>query len=192
MTIVGTMDTGELDDIIRRLLEGKGGKQVQLSEAEVKMLCLDARPIFESEPNLLRVRAPVNVCGTNFYLPFPFFFSVFSQYNCLFFVDDDSGLHKGVSSPVSCLMRLINFLTQISSWKKFDLWKILLHGHPYFIARNVFEWSLLWHYHHCHHLYAMNKWGARYVFFVRESWKLDIFLEHIYMIVILPSDKTSR
>lgn len=83
MTIEGTMDTGELDDIIRRLLEGKGGKQVQLSEAEVKMLCVDARPIFESEPNLLRVRAPVNVCGINFYLPFPFF-SVFSQYNCLF------------------------------------------------------------------------------------------------------------
>lgn len=63
MTIAGTMDNGELDDIIRRLLEGKGGKQVQLSEAEVKMLCVHARPIFDSEPNLLRIHAPIRICG---------------------------------------------------------------------------------------------------------------------------------
>lgn len=66
ITIEGTMDNGELDDIIRRLLDGKGGRQVQLSEAEVKMLCVHARPIFDSEPNLLRIQAPIKICGMNF------------------------------------------------------------------------------------------------------------------------------
>ncbi|CAN1354871.1 Serine/threonine-protein phosphatase PP1 isozyme 9 [Linum perenne] len=40
------MDKGVLDDIIRRLLEGKGGKQVQLSESEIRQLCVNARQIF--------------------------------------------------------------------------------------------------------------------------------------------------
>ena len=63
MTMEGMMDKGVLDDIIRRLLEGKGGKQVQLSEAEIRQLCVNARQIFLSQPNLLEVRAPVRVCG---------------------------------------------------------------------------------------------------------------------------------
>lgn len=63
MTMEGMMDKGVLDDIIRRLLEGKGGKQVQLSEAEIRQLCVNARQIFLSQPNLLEVRAPIHICG---------------------------------------------------------------------------------------------------------------------------------
>ncbi|KAK6139432.1 hypothetical protein DH2020_026818 [Rehmannia glutinosa] len=57
------MDKGVLDDIIQRLLDGKGGKQVQLSEAEIRQLCVNARQIFLSQPNLLQLRAPIRICG---------------------------------------------------------------------------------------------------------------------------------
>ncbi|GAA0142777.1 protein phosphatase [Lithospermum erythrorhizon] len=63
MAMEGMMDKGVLNDIIRRLLEGKGGKQVQLSEAEIRQLCVNARQIFLSQPNLLEVRAPIRICG---------------------------------------------------------------------------------------------------------------------------------
>ncbi|XP_010674072.1 serine/threonine-protein phosphatase PP1 isozyme 9 [Beta vulgaris subsp. vulgaris] len=63
MTMEGTMDENVLDDIIRRLLEGKGGKQVQLSEGEIRQLCVNARNIFLSQPNLLQLRAPIRICG---------------------------------------------------------------------------------------------------------------------------------
>ncbi|KAL0387404.1 UNVERIFIED_CONTAM: Serine/threonine-protein phosphatase PP1 isozyme 9 [Sesamum radiatum] len=63
MTMEGMMDEGVLDDIIRRLLEGKGGKQVQLSEAEIRQLCVNSRQIFLSQPNLLQLRAPIRICG---------------------------------------------------------------------------------------------------------------------------------
>lgn len=57
------MDKGVLDDIIRRLLDGKGGKQVQLSEGEIRQLCVNARQIFLSQPNLLQLNAPIRICG---------------------------------------------------------------------------------------------------------------------------------
>lgn len=63
MTMEGMMDKGVLEDIIRRLLEGKGGKQVQLSEGEIRQLCVNARQIFLSQPNLLQLHAPVRICG---------------------------------------------------------------------------------------------------------------------------------
>ncbi|PPR84650.1 hypothetical protein GOBAR_AA36064 [Gossypium barbadense] len=59
----GMMDQGVLDDIIRRLLEGKGSKQVQLSEGEIRQLCVNARQIFLSQPNLLQIHAPIRICG---------------------------------------------------------------------------------------------------------------------------------
>jgi serine/threonine-protein phosphatase PP1 catalytic subunit len=59
----GMMEMGVLDDIIRRLLEGKGGKQVQLSEVEIRQLCVNARQIFLSQPNLLELHAPIRICG---------------------------------------------------------------------------------------------------------------------------------
>ncbi|KAA3470055.1 mitogen-activated protein kinase 20-like [Gossypium australe] len=62
MTMEGMMDQGVLDDIIRRLLEGKGSKQVQLSEGEIRQLCVNARQIFLSQPNLLQIHAPIRIC----------------------------------------------------------------------------------------------------------------------------------
>nr|XP_007147007.1 hypothetical protein PHAVU_006G088900g [Phaseolus vulgaris]ESW19001.1 hypothetical protein PHAVU_006G088900g [Phaseolus vulgaris] len=63
MMTEGMMDKAVLDDVIRRLLEGKGGKQVQLSESEIRQLCVNARQIFLSQPILLELRAPMRVCG---------------------------------------------------------------------------------------------------------------------------------
>lgn len=63
MTMEGIMEKGVLDDIIRRLLEGKGGKQVQLSEAEIRQLCINARQIFLSQPILLALHAPIRIGG---------------------------------------------------------------------------------------------------------------------------------
>lgn len=60
------MDKALLDDIVGRLLEGGrsgGGKQVQLSEAEIRQICVEARRVFLSQPNLLQLRAPIKVCG---------------------------------------------------------------------------------------------------------------------------------
>jgi serine/threonine-protein phosphatase PP1 catalytic subunit len=62
----GGMDTALLDDIIRRLLEvrtARPGKQVQLSEAEIRQLCTVSRDIFLSQPNLLELEAPIKICG---------------------------------------------------------------------------------------------------------------------------------
>lgn len=39
------------------------GKQVDLSEAEIKMLCLRSRDILISQPMLLELEAPLKVCG---------------------------------------------------------------------------------------------------------------------------------
>ncbi|CAL5194763.1 unnamed protein product [Lathyrus oleraceus] len=62
-TMEGIMDKAVIDDVIRRLLEGKGGKQVQLSESEIRQLCISARQIFLSQPILLDLRAPIRICG---------------------------------------------------------------------------------------------------------------------------------
>lgn len=58
MTMEGSMDKGVLDDIIARLLEGKGSKQVQLSEGEFRQLCINSRQIFLSQPTLLQIMLP--------------------------------------------------------------------------------------------------------------------------------------
>ncbi|XP_058075229.1 serine/threonine-protein phosphatase PP1-like isoform X1 [Magnolia sinica] len=60
------MEAGALDDLIGRLLEGrktKSGKRIQLNEVEIRQLCLTAKEIFLSQPNLLELEAPINVCG---------------------------------------------------------------------------------------------------------------------------------
>ncbi|CAN1765964.1 Serine/threonine-protein phosphatase PP1 [Linum perenne] len=58
------MEPAILDDIIRRLLEvrGKPGKQVQLSESEIRQLCSTSREIFLQQPNLLELEAPIKIC----------------------------------------------------------------------------------------------------------------------------------
>ncbi|XP_037454959.1 serine/threonine-protein phosphatase PP1-like [Triticum dicoccoides] len=61
------MDGHAVDELIRRLLDGKKGKapgkKVQLSEAEIRHLCVTAKAIFLAQPNLLELEAPINVCG---------------------------------------------------------------------------------------------------------------------------------
>lgn len=58
--------TVDVDNIIERLLEVRGsrpGKNVQLTEGEIKGLCYKAREVFLSQPNLLELEAPIKVCG---------------------------------------------------------------------------------------------------------------------------------
>ena len=60
------MDPVTLDDIILRLTEvgRRPGKQVQLSESEIRQLCIAAQDIFLRQPNLLELEAPMKICGT--------------------------------------------------------------------------------------------------------------------------------
>ncbi len=56
----------DVDSIIERLLEVRGsrpGKNVQLTETEIRGLCYKAREIFLSQPNLLELDAPIKICG---------------------------------------------------------------------------------------------------------------------------------
>ncbi|KAL1093637.1 hypothetical protein V6Z11_D06G044400 [Gossypium hirsutum] len=59
------MDPTVLDDIIRRPTEvrsARPGKQVQLSESEIKQLCVASKDIFVQQPNLLELEAPIKIC----------------------------------------------------------------------------------------------------------------------------------
>ena len=78
-------DKLNIDSIIARLLEGndtilnnilsmimhfyplvrgsRPGKNVQLSESEIKSLCVKSREIFLSQPILLELEAPLKICG---------------------------------------------------------------------------------------------------------------------------------
>ncbi|KAK2981879.1 hypothetical protein RJ640_010396 [Escallonia rubra] len=59
------MEGLELDAVIDRLLEGRKnrGKKIPLAEQEIRQLCVTAKGIFLSQPNLLELEAPINVCG---------------------------------------------------------------------------------------------------------------------------------
>uniref|UniRef100_A0A7N2KV96 Serine/threonine-protein phosphatase n=1 Tax=Quercus lobata TaxID=97700 RepID=A0A7N2KV96_QUELO len=60
------MDEAVLDDIIRRLTGAKVGritKQVQLTESEIRQLCVSSKEIFLSQPNLLELEAPIKICA---------------------------------------------------------------------------------------------------------------------------------
>ena len=62
------MDEGLLDDIIKRLIDPKNGravKQVHLTEADIRQLCVAAKDVFLGQPNLLELEAPVKICGMN-------------------------------------------------------------------------------------------------------------------------------
>ncbi|KAE8706357.1 hypothetical protein F3Y22_tig00110402pilonHSYRG00250 [Hibiscus syriacus] len=63
------MDEKLLDNIIRRLLGTKNGrttKQVQLTEAEIKQLCVASKECFLSQPNLVELEAPIKICDNNY------------------------------------------------------------------------------------------------------------------------------
>jgi serine/threonine-protein phosphatase PP1 catalytic subunit len=56
----------DVDSIIEKLLSVRGarpGKQVNLSEDEIRGLCLHSREVFLSQPILLELEAPIKVCG---------------------------------------------------------------------------------------------------------------------------------
>jgi len=56
----------DIDVIISKLLEVKNckpGKQVNLSEQEVRNLCLKSREVFMQQPILLELEAPLKICG---------------------------------------------------------------------------------------------------------------------------------
>jgi len=62
------MDKSELDvdAIIDKLLEVRGskpGRQVQLTEQEIKSLCIQSRSLFINQPILLELEAPIKICG---------------------------------------------------------------------------------------------------------------------------------
>ncbi len=66
MTTVQELD---VDSIIAKLLEVKGnktGKNVQLTEAEIRGLCMKAKDILLSQPILLELEAPIKICGIFF------------------------------------------------------------------------------------------------------------------------------
>jgi len=53
-----------IDDIITRLLEIRGGQPVSfLSEQEIRALCAKSREVFISQPVLLELEAPIKICG---------------------------------------------------------------------------------------------------------------------------------
>ena len=55
-----------IDGMIAKLLDVRGkkpGKQVNLSEDDIKYACTQSREIFISQPNLLELEAPLKVCG---------------------------------------------------------------------------------------------------------------------------------
>lgn len=57
----------DVDSIIEKLLSVRGarpGKQVNLSEAEIRGLCMHSREVFLSQPILLELEAPIKICGT--------------------------------------------------------------------------------------------------------------------------------
>ena len=60
------MQEYDVDEIINKLLQSrkfKPGYKVQLEENEIKWLCYKSRDIFMSQPILLELEAPINICG---------------------------------------------------------------------------------------------------------------------------------
>jgi len=56
----------DVDKILEKLLDVRGskpGKQVNLSENEIKGLIAKSRDIFINQPMLLELEAPIKICG---------------------------------------------------------------------------------------------------------------------------------
>ena len=49
------------------LARGRPGKTVQMSEGEVRGLCVKSRELFLSQPILLELEAPLKICGKMFF-----------------------------------------------------------------------------------------------------------------------------
>ncbi|KAA8493762.1 Serine/threonine-protein phosphatase PP1-alpha catalytic subunit [Porphyridium purpureum] len=62
----GPSETLDVDEIINKLLAAsnkRSNKQVNLSETEVRDLCMRAREVFMSQSALLELEAPIKICG---------------------------------------------------------------------------------------------------------------------------------
>jgi serine/threonine-protein phosphatase PP1 catalytic subunit len=56
----------DVDNIIEQLLSVRGsrpGRQVNLTENEIRWLCVKAKEIFTNQPVLLELEAPIKICG---------------------------------------------------------------------------------------------------------------------------------
>ncbi len=56
----------DIDHIIEQLLSVRGarpGRHVNLTENEIKWLCIKSREIFIQQPVLLELEAPIKICG---------------------------------------------------------------------------------------------------------------------------------
>lgn len=56
----------DVDNIIEQLLSVRGarpGRQVNLTENEIRWLCIKSRDIFNQQPVLLELEAPIKICG---------------------------------------------------------------------------------------------------------------------------------
>ena len=56
----------DVDNIIEQLLTVRGsrpGRQVNLTEGEIRWLCIKSREIFTVQPVLLELEAPIKICG---------------------------------------------------------------------------------------------------------------------------------
>jgi serine/threonine-protein phosphatase PP1 catalytic subunit len=58
----------DVDTVIEQLLAVRGsrpGRQVSLTENEIRWLCIKSRDIFAAQPVLLELEAPIKICGMN-------------------------------------------------------------------------------------------------------------------------------
>lgn len=59
------------------------GKNVQLTEGEIRGLCLKSREIFLSQPILLELEAPLKICGKLYYHSTILFTKVFEVHKTI-------------------------------------------------------------------------------------------------------------
>lgn len=52
-----------VDDTLMIVRGAKPGKQVSLTENEIRDLCVKSREIFVNQPILLELEAPIKICG---------------------------------------------------------------------------------------------------------------------------------
>jgi serine/threonine-protein phosphatase PP1 catalytic subunit len=56
----------DIDNIIEQLLSVRGsrpGRQVNLTEGEIRWLCVRSKEVFTNQPVLLELEAPIKICG---------------------------------------------------------------------------------------------------------------------------------